>query len=91
VIAQKVENNWLRPVSTSNDQSCEVIVTQTMMGDVIEVFLQACTSDVAFQRSVNVRFARRRHCRCRLTPNCLIAEYILNLNRDRKSGFHYRF
>ncbi len=52
LIAQKVENNWLRPVSTSNDQSCEVIVTQTMMGDVIEVFLQACTSDVAFQRSV---------------------------------------
>lgn len=52
LIAQKVENNWLRPASTSDDQSCEVIVTQTMMGDVIEVFLQACTSDVAFQRSV---------------------------------------
>jgi len=52
LIAQKVENNWLRPASTSDDKSCEVIVTQTMMGDVIEVFLQACTSDVAFQRSV---------------------------------------
>jgi len=52
LITQAVERNWLRPASTSNDQSCEVIVTQTMMGDVIEVFLQACTSDVAFQRSV---------------------------------------
>jgi len=51
-IAQKVENNWLRPATTSEEQSCEVIVTQTMMGDVIDVLLQACTSDNAFQRSV---------------------------------------
>jgi len=52
LIAQKVENNWLRPVSTSDEQSCEIIVTQTMMGDVIDVMLQACTNDNAFQRSV---------------------------------------
>ena len=51
-IAQKVENNWLRPATTSEEQSCEVIVTQTMMGDVIDVQLQSCTSDNAFQRSV---------------------------------------
>ena len=51
-IAQKVENNWLRPASTDEGQSCEIIVTQTMMGDVIDVQLQACSSDVAFQRSV---------------------------------------
>ena len=52
LIAQRVENNWLRPATTSEEQSCEVIVTQTMMGDVIDVQLQSCTSDKAFQRSV---------------------------------------
>ena len=52
LIAQKVENNWLRPVTTSEGQSCDVIVTQTMMGDVIDVRLQSCTNDNAFQRSV---------------------------------------
>jgi colicin import membrane protein len=52
LIAQKVENSWLRPVTTYTDQSCEVIVTQTMSGDVIDVQVQACTSDNAFQRSV---------------------------------------
>ena len=52
LIAQRVENNWLRPATTSEDQSCEVIVTQTMTGDVIDVQFQACTSDNAFQSSV---------------------------------------
>jgi len=52
LIAQKVENNWLRPVTNTEGQSCDVIVTQTMMGDVIDVRLQSCTSDNAFQRSV---------------------------------------
>lgn len=51
-IAQSVENNWLRPVSTSEEQSCEVIVTQSMSGDVIDVQTQSCTNDNAFQRSV---------------------------------------
>ncbi|MCK4706195.1 MAG: cell envelope integrity protein TolA [Gammaproteobacteria bacterium] len=52
LIAQKVENNWLRPVSNMEGQSCDVVVTQTMMGDVIDVQLQSCTNDNAFQRSV---------------------------------------
>ena len=51
-IAQLVENNWLRPVTTTAGQSCEVIVRQTMSGEVIDVRVQACTSDNAFQRSV---------------------------------------
>lgn len=51
-IAQKVENNWLRPVTKTEGQSCDVVVTQTMMGDVIDVRLKSCTSDNAFQRSV---------------------------------------
>jgi len=51
-IKQQVNNNWLRPVTTTAGQSCEVIVTQTMSGDVIDVRVQACTSDKAFQRSV---------------------------------------
>jgi len=51
-IAQKVENNWLRPASNVDGLSCDVIVTQTMSGDVIDVRLQECANDVAFQRSV---------------------------------------
>jgi len=51
-IDRAVENNWLRPATTSEEQSCEVIVTQTMSGDVIDVQLQSCSSDKAFQRSV---------------------------------------
>ena len=51
-IDRAVESNWLRPATTSEEQSCEVIVTQTMSGDVIDVQLQSCTSDNAFQRSV---------------------------------------
>lgn len=52
MIAQKVENNWLRPVGDFEGQSCDVVVTQTQSGDVIDVALQSCTSDLAFQRSV---------------------------------------
>ncbi len=52
MIAQKVENSWLRPVTAYAGQSCEVIVTQTMAGDVIDVQVQSCTSDNVFQRSV---------------------------------------
>ncbi len=51
-IAQKVEDSWLRPAVNTEGQSCDVIVTQTMMGDVIDVRLQSCSSDNAFQRSV---------------------------------------
>ena len=52
LIAQKVEDSWLRPALNTEGQSCDVIVTQTMMGDVIDVRLQSCSSDNAFQRSV---------------------------------------
>ena len=52
LIAQKVEDSWLRPAVNTEGQSCDVIVTQTMMGDVIDVRLQSCSSDNAFQRSV---------------------------------------
>ncbi|MDT8281981.1 MAG: cell envelope integrity protein TolA [Gammaproteobacteria bacterium] len=53
-IAKKVENNWLRPAMTSAGQSCDVVVRQTMSGDVIDVQLQSCNADAndAFQRSV---------------------------------------
>ena len=53
-IAQDVENNWLRPATNVEGQSCDVIVTQAMSGDVIDVRLQSCSSssDNAFKRSV---------------------------------------
>lgn len=58
LIEQKVERNWLRPVTSNTDMSCEVIVTQTSLGDVMSVSLQRCTNDLAFQRSIE-RAVRR--------------------------------
>lgn len=52
LIEQKVERNWLRPVTSTTDMSCEVIVIQTSLGDVMSVRLQKCTKDLAFQRSI---------------------------------------
>lgn len=52
LIEQKVQRNWLRPATVSQDVSCSVYVTQSALGDVINVRLQECASDLAFQRSV---------------------------------------
>ncbi len=52
LIAQKVENNWLRPADSAEGQFCNVIVTQSYTGDVVGVSLQSCKADIAFQRSV---------------------------------------
>jgi len=52
LIVQKVESKWLRPTTVSANQSCEVHVRQTALGDVISVNLQECSSDVAFKNSI---------------------------------------
>lgn len=52
LIEQKVERNWLRPATSTANMSCEVIVTQTSLGDVIDVSLGQCVNDLAFQRSI---------------------------------------
>ena len=52
LIEQKVERNWLRPVTSTSSMSCEVIVTQTSLGDVMDVSLKKCANDLAFQRSI---------------------------------------
>ena len=52
LIEQKVVRNWLRPASSTNDMSCEVMVTQTLLGDVISVSLGQCSDDQTFQRSI---------------------------------------
>ncbi len=52
LIEQKVERNWLRPVTATSDMFCEIIVTQTSLGDVIDVILKKCVNDLAFQRSI---------------------------------------
>jgi len=49
LIEQKVERNWLRPTTSTANMSCEVIVTQTSLGDVIDVSLGKCVNDLAFQ------------------------------------------
>jgi colicin import membrane protein len=52
LIEQKVAKNWIRPATSTEDMSCEVIVTQTSLGDVTSVGLQQCATDLAFQRSI---------------------------------------
>ena len=52
MIEQKVESKWLRPTTMNPDQSCEVFVRQTALGDVVSVNLQECSSDVAFKNSI---------------------------------------
>ena len=52
LIEQKVERNWLRPATSTSNMSCEVIVIQTSLGDVIDVVLKKCVDDLAFQRSI---------------------------------------
>lgn len=51
-ISNKVRRNWLRPVGSSEDFSCVVLVTQMPTGDVISVrVLSSCGSDL-LNRSV---------------------------------------
>lgn len=52
LIEQEVERNWSRPDTSTADMTCEVIVTQTSLGDVMSVSFQQCTNDSAFQRSI---------------------------------------
>lgn len=52
LIEQKVERNWLRPATVSSDLTCEVFVTQSVLGDVINVRLGACASDAVFRNSI---------------------------------------
>lgn len=52
LIEQKVERNWLRPATSTSDMSCEVIVNQTSLGDVVSVKLQDCSDNQVFQRSI---------------------------------------
>ena len=51
-IRQKVNDSWLRPASNIDGFSCDVLVRQTMTGDVIDVQLKSCVGDNAFKRSV---------------------------------------
>jgi colicin import membrane protein len=50
-IANKVERNWLRPTG-SRGSHCRVLIHQIPGGEVINVRLNECDGDVAFQRSV---------------------------------------
>jgi len=52
LIEQKVERNWLRPVTVSSDYECEVFVTQSILGDVIDVRLGSCANDPVFRNSI---------------------------------------
>ena len=52
LIERKVKRNWLRPVTLSKEMTCEVIVIQNSLGEVMSVGLQKCTNHLAFQRSI---------------------------------------
>ena len=51
-IKQRVDRNWVRPLSAEDWYTCEVIVDQIPGGDVINVEIQQCDGDAVFQRSV---------------------------------------
>lgn len=51
-IKQRVDRNWIRPLSVENWYSCEVIVDQIPGGEVVNVQFATCDGDAVFQRSV---------------------------------------
>ena len=52
MIEQKVERSWLKPVGVANISACEVFVTQSVLGDVLDVQLKSCTGDAVYLRSI---------------------------------------
>lgn len=52
LIEQKVERNWLRPSAINADYKCEVFVTQSVLGDVLNVRLGVCANDLVFRNSI---------------------------------------
>ena len=51
-IKQRVDRNWVRPLSAEDWYSCEVVVDQIPGGEVVNVAIQKCDGDAVFQRSV---------------------------------------
>lgn len=51
-IKQRVDRNWVRPVSAENWYTCEVIVNQIPGGEIVSVQFDSCDGDAVFQRSV---------------------------------------
>ena len=52
MIEQKVERSWLRPAGITTASACEVYVTQSVLGDVLDVKLSSCQNDAAYMRSI---------------------------------------
>ena len=51
-IKNKVERNWIRPVSAKAGSSCKVAVSQIPGGEVVNVTVTQCIGDDIFLRSV---------------------------------------
>jgi colicin import membrane protein len=51
-IKQRVDRNWVRPLSAEDWYTCEVVVDQIPGGEVINVQIQQCDGDAVFQRSI---------------------------------------
>ncbi|MBN1379307.1 MAG: cell envelope integrity protein TolA [Gammaproteobacteria bacterium] len=51
-IKQRVDRNWVRPVSAEDWYTCEVSVDQIPGGEVVNVEILKCDGDAIFQRSV---------------------------------------
>ncbi|TNF35401.1 MAG: cell envelope integrity protein TolA [Gammaproteobacteria bacterium] len=52
MIAQHVEKSWSQPANMTAGSSCEVLVEQNPMGDVIQVQMLKCSGNDAFRDSV---------------------------------------
>ncbi len=51
-IRQRLDRNWIRPISTQDWYRCEVSVDQIPGGEVVNVEILECDGDAVFQRSV---------------------------------------
>jgi colicin import membrane protein len=51
-IKQRVDRNWIRPVSAQDGYTCEVVVDQIPGGEIVNVRFNTCDGDSVFQRSV---------------------------------------
>ncbi len=51
-LSQAVKRNWIQPPSAVQGLSCEVLVRQSLGGDVINVVIGSCNGDEAVKRSI---------------------------------------
>lgn len=58
LIVNRIEQNWIQPISAQPGLECEVHVTQIPSGDIVDVRVGRCNGDVAVIRSIEAAVLR---------------------------------